>query len=277
MPRVVRLRVSVNSAATAPLSTTAFDLQVLTIAPDSHASTSPPAQAAIPQAPPVADTVAGTGRADTVGDAAVGVAKRDATQIARERPAVLLCFDVLTLAGHDLTMSPLVERRRHLEDLVGGLHPCLQLVTQTHDRQLAEQWLTMLSCVEGVVAKRGDGRYSAGRQHAWIKVKRQRTVDCVVIGVAGDNASLRLVLGLRHGDQELRHLGRLGGVICHFDWTRNMRFEPCQRLLRYNCAKKQGGVLGDEPVPVRAALRKCSFEARFASFRSESLQRRAVV
>ena len=130
---------------------------------------------------------------------------------------MLLCFDVLTLAGHDLTMSPLVERRRHLEDLVVGLHPCLQLVTQTQDRQLAEQWLTMLSSVEGVVAKRSDGRYSAGRQHAWIKVKRQRTVDCVVIGVAGDNASLRLVLALRHGDQELHHLGRLGGVICHFD------------------------------------------------------------
>jgi ATP-dependent DNA ligase len=120
---------------------------------------------------------------------------------------VLFCFDVLTLAGHDLTMSPLVERRRHLEDLVVGLHPCLQLVTQTHDRQLAEQWLTMLSSAEGVVAKRSDGRYSAGRQHAWIKVKRQRTVDCVVIGVAGDNASLRLVLALRHGDQELHRFG----------------------------------------------------------------------
>jgi hypothetical protein len=56
-------------------------------------------------------------------------------------------------------------------------------------------------------------------------------------------------------------LGRLGGVICHFDWTRNATFEPCQRLLRCNGAKKQGGVLGDEPVPVGAALRKGGFEA----------------
>jgi len=82
---------------------------------------------------------------------------------------VLLCFDVLTVADHDLTMSPLVERRRRLEDLVVGLHPCLQLVTQTPDRQLAEQWLAMLPSVEGVVAKRADSCYSAGRQHAWIK------------------------------------------------------------------------------------------------------------
>jgi ATP-dependent DNA ligase len=137
----------------------------------------------------------------------LGVAKRDATQIARERPAVLLCLDLLTLAGHDLTMSPLVERRQRLEKLVVGLHPCLQLVTHTHDLQLAEQWLAMLPSVEGVVAKRADGRYTAGRQHAWIKVKHQRTVDCVVIGVVGDSASPRLVLGLRHGDQELHHFG----------------------------------------------------------------------
>ena len=32
----------------------------------------------------------------------------------------------------------------------------------------------------------------------------------MVIGVTGDNASPMLVLGLRHGDQELHHLGRLG-------------------------------------------------------------------
>jgi ATP-dependent DNA ligase len=139
--------------------------------------------------------------------ARLGVAQRDAAQTARERPAVLLCFDVLALADHDLIMSPLTERRRSLEDLVVGLHPCLQLVTQTHDRQLAEQWLAMLPSVEGVVAKRADSRYSAGRQHAWIKVKRQRTVDCVVIGIAGQNDSPRLVLGLRHGDQELHHFG----------------------------------------------------------------------
>ncbi len=127
---------------------------------------------------------------------------------------MLLCFDVLALAGHDLTMSPLVERRRRLEDLVVGLHPCLQLVTQTHDLQLTEHWLAMLASVERVVAKRADGRYSAGRQHTWIKVKRQRTVDCVVIGIAGDKDSPRLVLGLRHGDQEIHRLGRLEGVIC---------------------------------------------------------------
>jgi hypothetical protein len=130
-----------------------------------------------------------------------------------------------------------------------GLHPCLQLVTQTHDRRLAEQWLAMLPSVEGVVAKRADGRYSAGRQHAWIKVKRQRTVDCVVIGVAGDNASPRLVLGLRRGDQELHDLGRLTGDICHLGCLRRSRLHSVQRSLFATAGKRRAGI---------QALRRCS-------------------
>ncbi len=70
--------------------------------------------------------------------------------------------------------------------------------------------------VEGVVAKRADGTYSAGRQHDWVKVKRERTADCVVAGVVGDNELLRLVLALKHADGLFDHLGRLDPVMCHF-------------------------------------------------------------
>ena len=56
-----------------------------------------------------------------------------------------------------------------------------------------------------------------------MKVKRQRTVDCVVIGLAGQAANPALVLGLRHADGILHHLGRLGVVICHLERTRRMR------------------------------------------------------
>jgi ATP-dependent DNA ligase len=81
----------------------------------------------------------------------------------------------------------------------------LQLVAQTRDRAVALEWLARLPTLEGVVAKRSDGRYSPGRRD-WVKVKRQRTVDCVVIGVAGDNLKPALVLALRHGDGNLHHL-----------------------------------------------------------------------
>ncbi len=70
----------------------------------------------------------------------------------------------------------------------------------------AEEWLELLPSIEGVVAKRADGRYLAG-QRDWIKVKRRRTADCVVIGVAGDMTHPWLVLGLRHADGKYHHAG----------------------------------------------------------------------
>jgi len=53
--------------------------------------------------------------------ARLGTARRDVARVASQRPAVLLCFDLLTLAGDDLTSLPLSERpsRVHLS-LPGG-------------------------------------------------------------------------------------------------------------------------------------------------------------
>jgi ATP-dependent DNA ligase len=140
-----------------------------------------------------------------VGSTDLPVAKRAAAAAAIARSAVLLVFDVLALSGTDLRDRPLVERRQALERLIAGLHPYLQLVSHTSDIAIAEEWLAVLP-IEGVVATRADGRYGPGRRE-WVKVKRQRTADCVVIGVTGDAARPSLVLGLRHPDGELHHLG----------------------------------------------------------------------
>lgn len=158
--------------------------------------------------------------------ARLGMARRDVSQVALERPAVLLCFDLLTVAGEDLTSLPLRDRRHRLEDLVPGL------MIQTDDWQIAQDWLTILTSVEGVVAKRADGHCVAGRQRSWIKVKRQRTIDCVVIGIAGDVHSRKLVVALTHGDGALHHLGRLGGVICHLQSVPCPSLPPSRMLLR---------------------------------------------
>jgi ATP-dependent DNA ligase len=157
----------------------------------------------------------------------LAVAWRDARVAGNECPAVLLCFDLLIQDGVDLTTRPLLERRSQLESLLGGLHPCLQLVTQTEDASLAQEWLALVPSIEGVVAKRADGRYVPGRRE-WIKVKRQNSVDCVVIGLAGDPAAPSLVLGLRHSDGDLHHLGRIDFVICHFQWVRPLRLRSAR-------------------------------------------------
>src|SRR5439155_7033853 len=143
----------------------------------------------------------------------LGVASRRSLQSAVKWPAVLLVFDMLESAGTNLMQLPLVERRHRLEDVLHDLHPRLQLILQTSDPDLASEWLGQAPGLEGVVAKRADGRYRPGRRE-WIKVKRRRTADCVVVGVAGDESAPMLVLALRHLDGELHLLGRLGAVIC---------------------------------------------------------------
>jgi ATP-dependent DNA ligase len=136
----------------------------------------------------------------------LGVGRRAASQVALRKPAVLLVFDVVRRDGADLTPCPLRERRTTLEALLAENIPCLQLMVQTQLIEEAEEWLELLPSIEGVVAKRADGRYVAG-QREWIKVKRRRTVDCVVIGVAGDATHPWLVLGLRHADGGYHHAG----------------------------------------------------------------------
>jgi ATP-dependent DNA ligase len=121
-------------------------------------------------------------------------------------PAILVIFDVLALAGSDLMDQPLGQRRRRLEALLGDVHPCLQLVEQTASIDLARDWLASAPALEGVVAKRVDGRYKPGYR-GWTKVKRERTADCVVVGLVGDERTPALVLALRDAEGELRTFG----------------------------------------------------------------------
>jgi hypothetical protein len=75
-----------------------------------------------------------------------------------------------------------------------------------------------------------------------VKVKRHRTVDCVVIGLAGDAVNPALVLGLRHADGILHHLGRRVGVMCHLERTQCVPLEARQSLFRRRKPQQQGGV-----------------------------------
>lgn len=146
------------------------------------------------------------------------------------------------LDGMDLTDRPLDLRRAEIECRLWRDEPCVQLVLQTADAQVAREWLTLLATLEGVVAKRGDGRYALGRRAEWVKVKRYRTIECAVIAVAGDDQAVKLVLGLRHSDNRLRTLRRFRGVMCHLERRGLCRFgrasacsamRPAQRDLGY--------------------------------------------
>ena len=132
-------------------------------------------------------------------------------QLAGETPAAFVAFDLLAVDDADLRASPFVERRRRLTDLLSAAAPPVHPTPATEDRDLAADWLEGFrgGGVDGVMAKHRDGRYEPGVR-GMLKVKRERTTDCVLAGLRpyGDQPAVgSLLLGLYDSAQELRHVG----------------------------------------------------------------------
>jgi ATP-dependent DNA ligase len=132
-------------------------------------------------------------------------------KLAAESPAELMLFDLLSLHGDDYADRPLAERRAALEAFFKTLdEPKLKLSPATTDRETALGWLERSGgALDGVIAKRLDQPYKPG-ERAMVKVKPERTADCVVGGfryaekkpVVGS-----LLLGLYNHDGLLDHVG----------------------------------------------------------------------
>jgi ATP-dependent DNA ligase len=123
-------------------------------------------------------------------------------RLASEWPASYVAFDLLELDGTDLRGEPFERRREALDALEG-----IRRSTLVRDPADARAWL---ADTEGVVAKRLDAPYAAGKRTAMVKVKRVRTIDCVVMGyrpgtAAGTVGSL--ILGLYDEERQLRPVG----------------------------------------------------------------------
>jgi ATP-dependent DNA ligase len=132
-------------------------------------------------------------------------------RLAKETPAELMAFDLLEVGGKSLMGEPLSERRKALEiffakNQVAGLH----VSPAATDRTTALAWLQHSGgALDGVIAKRLDLDYRPG-ERAMIKVKQQRTADCVVGGFryAEKKAVIgSLLLGLYDDQGLLNHVG----------------------------------------------------------------------
>jgi ATP-dependent DNA ligase len=134
-------------------------------------------------------------------------------RLARETPARLALFDMLRANGASIVDRPLEARREALAQfLKASPTPAMTLTPGTADRRAARAWLT--GDYEGVIAKRLDGPYASG-ERAMVKVKRQRTADCVVGGFryATDKPVVgSLLLGLYDDAGRLDHVGFTSGI-----------------------------------------------------------------
>jgi ATP-dependent DNA ligase len=127
-------------------------------------------------------------------------------KLSAEIPAQFIAFDVLLWNGEAVWKRPLEERRAELERLDGfRLSPC------TQDVSAARGWLDEFETMglDGVVAKRLGLPYLPGSRDGVVKVKEEKTADCVVVGLRwkaeGDRIAT-LLLGLYRDDGEMDYV-----------------------------------------------------------------------
>ncbi|MEW6167294.1 MAG: DNA ligase D [Pseudomonadota bacterium] len=150
-------------------------------------------------------------------------------------PIVFFCFDLLYFAGIDLRGVAYRDRRRYLSQcLLPG--PLVQLVHASDDG-VALYAAALASGFEGVIGKRKDASYEAGKRSAsWLKIKPTQTADFVVGGYTrgkGARAPLgSLLLGYYDGGK-LHYAAHAGSG---FDERRlRQMLERLQPLQRKTC------------------------------------------
>jgi ATP-dependent DNA ligase len=132
-------------------------------------------------------------------------------KLAAETPARFVAFDLLAVGDRDLTAEPFTERRRLLDELIGRDHPQVHVSPVTDDPVVAEDWFRRFEGAgfDGVMAKPADGPYLQN-ERKMLKVKHERTADCVVAGFRwhkdGEGIG-SLLLGLFDDDGRLHNVG----------------------------------------------------------------------
>ena len=158
--------------------------------------------------------------------------------LAEATPASFVAFDLLALGDDDLRTRPFAERRSLLEQALADAGPPVHLTPATSDPQVAADWFARFegAGLDGVIAKGSDLAYVADKR-LMLKVKHERTADCVVAGFRWhkDGGGIgSLLLGLYDDAGTLHHVG----VATSFSVAR--RAELATEVERYRADALEG-------------------------------------
>lgn len=129
-----------------------------------------------------------------------------------EAPALLYLFDLLAFEEYDLRPLPLAQRKAVLERILPRTGPLRYLEHFAKDGEALYERVVEMG-LEGIVAKKADSPYRAGRSASWLKIRADRTGDFVVVGFTRPKGS-RSGFGALHlaayEDGKLVYAGRVG-------------------------------------------------------------------
>src|SRR5437899_2765239 len=129
-----------------------------------------------------------------------------------ETPAVLYVFDLLAFDGYDVRPLPLERRKALLEQIVPRVGPIKYLSHFEKDGEALYEQVVKMG-LEGIVAKKADSPYRAGRSPNWLKIRADRADDFVVVGFTRPKGSRSGFGALDLGAYEngkLVYAGRVG-------------------------------------------------------------------
>lgn len=124
-------------------------------------------------------------------------------------PASIIAYDILYYKDRDITMLPLIERKKYLQDVV------IENNMISVSRYIENNGILLFELVkekglEGVVAKKKSSLYWQGkRSKDWIKFKVMSSEDCIICGyIVKEKSMTSLVLGL-YDDNVLIYKGHV--------------------------------------------------------------------
>jgi len=135
--------------------------------------------------------------------------------LAQTTPASFVAFDLLALGDDDLRDEGYATRRAALEKALRRAKSPVHLTPVTTDPAVARDWFSRFegAGLDGVVAKAAELPYREG-ERLMVKVKHERTADCVVGGFRThkDGGGVgSLLLGLHDDHGTLHHVGVASG------------------------------------------------------------------
>ena len=194
-------------------------------------------------------------------------------RMAVELPVTYFVFDLLSFGPFDLRPLPLEARKSILQRIVpaAGAIRYVDHIAQEGERLFAE---TERMGLEGLVAKKANAPYRAGRSASWLKLRASKSDDFVVVGFTAPKGA-RTGLGALHlaqyVDGALVYSGRVGSGFTDKDLAalrkeleaRKRKTPPCERV-----PAEAKGSTWVEPEKV------C--EVRFTEWTDEGLLRQPV-
>jgi bifunctional non-homologous end joining protein LigD len=196
-------------------------------------------------------------------------------RLAAAAPVAYVLFDLLWLDGASLMDQPYAQRRAHLSALtLAG--PWWQTPPHEVGDGAATLGVSKEFGLEGIVAKRLDSRYEAGRRsRAWIKVKHTLRQEFVVggwqPGERGRTGSIgSLLLGYYDDDGALVYAGRAGSGLAQDDLTRFAK--------RFATIARSDAPFATGPLPAHAQWVEPEIvvEVRFTEWTSSGMIRHPV-